>query len=173
VIRAVVDDSYSCPVEPTKLAKIFETAARQIKDKKVLDLPDDILIVLTVDTRLVPSESPGLHDPLTNTIYLCGLYGFEPLISVLCHELVHAEQVHKGRLTYVEGDPALKWDGLAYHQSDDQSDEYYRSLPWEKDAFEREGLVLQALFDIAGVNDECRNDLDETKSESYETRTLH
>jgi hypothetical protein len=153
VIRAVIDDSYSCSVEPMKLAKIFETAANQIRDKGTLDLPDDILIVLTIDTRLVPASSPGLHDPLTNTIYLCGLYGFEQLISILCHELVHVEQAHTGRLTYIEGDPALKWDGLPYHQSDDQSDEYYRSLPWEKDAYEREGLVLDALFDIAGANE--------------------
>jgi hypothetical protein len=172
MIRAICDDSFSCDVEPMKLAQAFESAAQEIKDKQVLDLPDDILIILTIDTRVVPAESPGLHDPLTNTIYLCGLYGFELLISVLCHELVHVEQVNKGRLSYVEGDTSLKWDGLPYFQSDTQSDEYYRSLPWEKDAYAREGAVLDALFEIAGAG-ECQNDSEETKNDRCEHESIH
>ena len=64
-----------------------------------------------------------------------------PLIS-LCHELVHAEQFHQGRMSL--GIRTLQWMGKPI-KMELRDYEKYKAQPWEAEAFEREVILAKTI----------------------------
>ncbi len=98
--------------------------------------------------------------------YLCG----DGWLKVLCHELIHVQQMQSGRLSYYYDaslgydinfhgpipmlmpidKPRIFWEGsdftgLVWMMHETRSESIYRALPWEAEAFAFESQVLQLI----------------------------
>lgn len=73
-------------------------------------------------------------------------------LLTLCHELVHAEQYHTGRLQFVKVNNSWKqaWHGRVWSKgTGHMSYDAYRSLPWEQEAFDRQdALAKEVLMEL-------------------------
>jgi hypothetical protein len=61
------------------------------------------------------------------------------LIATLFHEFVHAKQYINGELISGEGKSPSRWNGEPY-------DGDYYSLPWEKEAYELEAIMIDIFY---------------------------
>jgi len=69
-------------------------------------------------------------------IFLNPKMGKEELITTIFHEMVHIRQMLNGDLICGEGFKPSAWRGVEY-------DVNYRDLPWEKEAFELEQIMME------------------------------
>lgn len=120
--------------------------------------------------KAMPILSTELSLPQDMTIRICNIrskntggqyFGYCKLLELnvdcsdpllfLCHELVHAEQYHTGKLT--QGGmwfSEQRWQGKIYEQPKNYSFNQYMNFPWEKEAYARETdlkkLVLRRML---------------------------
>jgi hypothetical protein len=147
-----------------------------VQDEGILDLPDDLKFVITCNPKLIEWQSPGQHCAKTNTIYLSGVYHFKELVRFSCHEMIHAEQVQLGLLSYNEDLHAIEWGGTPMHYGDELTYAEYRKLPWEIDAFAREDEVFQMVrkaLDLEIMEKIWPSDTDGIKNVKHAKRLLN
>lgn len=178
MIRCLIDeDSFDTRKHPHKdleqLSSQLELVAILLQENEVLDLPQDLVILVSCDQDVVPWDSPGQHCAALQTVYLSGIYKFKDLARYLSHELIHVEQTHKGYLTYRHVDNSLLWFGHPWQTGeDDLTYDQYRNLPWEVDAWRREPRVFAALKEIL-EDEQCLNDMVATRKEKLARGSLH
>ena len=108
-------------------------------------LPDNLIIEFTDLSPTTYGESI-LHFDGTHKIKLSGWLSVKEIIFPLVHELIHIEQMHRGRLAISRsGDPV--WDGVIYKiDYAKMSYDEYRQLPWEQDVSNREKTLLTKIL---------------------------
>ncbi len=76
-------------------------------------------------------------------------------LEVLCHELVHAEQYHQGRLQNVWDDRKSCWRYSWSGQKTNKGTTYraYRKQPHEIEAFDRQGILAREVLKRLGLAD--------------------
>lgn len=130
----------------------FETCASGIRGmvdhiRKHLDLPAKINVRVA---RLGRTNATGMYFWRCNTVVLDELLlEKDDLCVVLAHEMIHAEQYYTGRLAVSEDDNIFYWnDGagaVPIHNWACRDYHEYRDLPWEKDAYDRQGPIAEEL----------------------------
>ena len=68
---------------------------------------------------------------------------FKDGLLTICHELVHAEQYHRGCLYSDEKN--FYWRGRKWDNAKESSVDYY-NLPWEKEAYKRQEEIYKKIF---------------------------
>jgi hypothetical protein len=116
--------------------KIAKLAYPILKEK--LELPDTVWI------RVCGIKSPrwdGRYWSSNKIAEVDYRLASRQFLEVLCHELVHAEQYQIGKLNWiVKGSRSLNcWNGEVVTGE-------YRSLPWEKEAFERQVILANQVM---------------------------
>lgn len=66
-------------------------------------------------------------------------------LEVLCHEMVHAEQYHEGRLEHTGR--MYKWNGQL-NSNRGTTYNAYREQPWEQEAFARQAVLAKQVNEI-------------------------
>lgn len=112
--------------------------------KRMMKIPADVTI------RIAPIKARS-----TNGRYFSGerlavidcRLGWKKALEVLCHEMVHAEQYHTGRLA--NNGYAHYWNGqLNTNRGTTYS--AYRNQPWEEEAFGRQAALAAAVLEELG-----------------------
>lgn len=110
--------------------------------KRMLNVPHNVKV------RIAPIKARNVNGRYYNSAKVavidCRL-GARKALETLCHEMVHAEQYHTGRLSGVGGNI---WNGQLIRN---RGTTYaaYRALPWEEEAFLRQaGLARQVLEEL-------------------------
>ena len=179
MIRCLIDEDSFVRWEGThphqclnQLSDQLELVVELLKENQVLDLPDELVIVVTCNRKLLPWKTPGQHCPTTQTVYLSGVYEFTDLARYLAHELIHVEQTHQGKLHYDPDQHALCWFDQPHEWGQRLSYAEYRALPWERDAWAREPAVIEALAEII-EDEQCLNDMVAIRNVKRKRGLLH
>lgn len=73
------------------------------------------------------------------------------IVETLCHEFVHAEQYHTGKLSMRKEGPV--WMGSLYqYETSHTTYDQYRDQPWEKEAYDREQPLAHFVMDMIASN---------------------
>lgn len=117
--------------------------------RKKLDLPDGLLFRIA---GLKARNLNGRYWSDDKVVELNYRRHWRLVLLTLCHELVHAEQYHTGRLTFVKVHNSWKqvWNGRVWSKgTSPMSYDAYRSLPWEQEAFDRQdALAKEVLMEL-------------------------
>lgn len=115
---------------------------------KLLNIPQDVQI------RICPIKAKR-----TNGRYMSGekiaeidcRLTWEKALEVLCHEMVHAEQYHTGRLENVVGLRGWvhKWNGSVDFNKG-STYKAYRNQPWEQEAWSRQAELCELVMKELG-----------------------
>ena len=90
----------------------------------------------------IRGEYAGMHFPHSNRIFVDPRGSTMNIITIIAHEMVHAEQHFTGKMQ--AGGEFRIWNGKSYRYP--RSHKEYMSLPWEKEAYARQrGLAEQAV----------------------------
>jgi hypothetical protein len=106
-----------------------------------IDLPNSIIIEFTELDNDVYGDSILSANKIRINIKL----SVKEIIYPIIHELLHVNQMHKGKLVVYKN--KIVWEGKTY--SIDQSKllyEEYRNLPWEQDVANREKILLGKIL---------------------------
>lgn len=112
-----------------------------------LEIIDDILKVdpnLKIKITKLKNDFNGMFFPISNEIWISAEQTqLKDVLITLAHELIHAEQAFTGKLKksykcgyYKWNDSLIKLDNAAG----------YKDLPWEKEAFSRQGEVALYIY---------------------------
>lgn len=115
----------------------LDIAAARLKNHMNLS-GKEVLILKPIKGR-----TQGLHFH-GNRIFIDPRQSLQRVVEILAHELVHAEQAHRGDL--LAGGPQCfrVWKGNEYPMPKNWVE--YRNLPWEVEAYDRQNpLARQAL----------------------------
>ena len=118
--------------------------------KKHFKLPSDLRVILRpIATR----GCRGNYQVIGHTVTLDPRRtSFFALLSTLAHELVHAEQFHQGRMSYVLSCRAAVFEGTTYSlAANGNFGDKYLNLPWEKEARARQDAVASAVLLEMGI----------------------
>lgn len=124
-------------------AKLLSMALEEFR--KHLTFDDSTIIRLA---SLKKFNLRGSMDGVNKVATIRYRTGFKSMLETLAHELVHAEQFHKGKLKYTWSD--TKWDavwkGKRYHIAPTSNLPAYMELPWEREAFERQDALAAMVY---------------------------
>lgn len=113
--------------------------------KRIMDLPSDVTI------RVAPIKARNTNGRYWNGERLAEIdcrLSTRKALEVLCHEMVHAEQYHTGRLDN-NGKYHL-WQGVVnYNRGTTYS--AYRDQPWEEEAFARQAELARIVLEELGT----------------------
>lgn len=117
--------------------------------RQLLNLPKNVVV------RVGPIKARGINGRYINGSNLaeidCRLMWDKALVT-LCHEMVHAEQYHTGRLSsaYVRSKGFVHtWNGsLDYNKG--TTYKAYREQPWEVEAFDRQNELADKVNEMLG-----------------------
>ncbi len=96
--------------------------------------------------------SDSLHRPREFQIDLCTSQGTTRMLMTLAHEMVHLSQFAQGRLKHLD-DGTTMWNKKKLHKAKGKR-QTYKNLPWEKEAFSREGELFVELVNTTNIMDE-------------------
>lgn len=113
--------------------------------RTLLSISEDVVV------RVGPIKAKGTNGRYWNGSKVCEIdcrLPWDKALEVLCHEMVHAEQYHTGRLEQVGS--VHKWNGSL---NDNKGSTYkaYRDMPWEREAWARQAELAQKVNDILGA----------------------
>lgn len=116
--------------------------------KRMLNVP------ASVKVRIAPIKAKNVNGRYYNShktaVIDCRL-GARKALEVLCHEMVHAEQYHTGRLVASPWSKGDLWNGQLITNRG-TTYQAYRQLPWEEEAFLRQsGLARQVLEELGEI----------------------
>lgn len=131
-------------------AKIVKLVVQQALPclHKLLDIPKNVAV------RIAPIKARGTHGRYINGENLCEIdcrLSWDQALEVLCHEMVHAEQYHTGRLghTVDRRGPVHMWNGsIEYNRG--STYKTYRQQPWEIEAFSRQKELADKVNEMLG-----------------------
>lgn len=88
----------------------------------------------------------GQYSLMDRTIYIDPSKRNDPkkFLLDICHELVHAEQHYTGKIFFDAHDCRVVWNGRMYSSITYYTDEY-KHLPWEVEAYDRQGKIAEKL----------------------------
>lgn len=115
----------------------LDIAAARLKN--MMNLSGKEVLIL----KPIKGNTTGLHFH-NNRIFIDPRRGLFHAVETLAHELVHAEQAHRGDL--IPGGPHCfrQWKGNNYSMPRNWVE--YRNFPWEVEAYDRQtSLARQAL----------------------------
>ena len=113
--------------------------------RTLLDFSEEVIVTL----RPLRGDDSGYYDPNTDEVEADFRYGHTddnsviPLLTLVAHELIHAEQYFTGRLDSVWEDDGYtyKWKGKHIHVPESLYNTYI--FPWELEATElQDSLAL-------------------------------
>lgn len=137
-----VSARYNMNYNPSRALEIAQYIKSTIQIyRQLMDLPSDLKF------RIAPIKSRRKNGQYVSRMKTVEI---DPRCDgdfreVIAHELVHAEQFHKGTLVWNQ---AYVWKGVV-HYSKGTTYASYRKLPWEKEAFDRQqGLVKHVAFKL-------------------------
>ncbi len=134
------------------LVTLVSLAVKELQD--ILDLPQD----LKVRIARFKGHQRGCYYASENTAHVTPVLDANQFLLTLCHELVHAEQFHTGRLGYqlnvLRNRYYYSWNGqINYNRGTTYM--AYREQPWEQEAFGRQGELAQKVLEmnplVAGI----------------------
>ena len=93
----------------------------------------------------IRGEYAGMHFPNSNRIFVDPRGSTMNIVTIIAHEMVHAEQHFTGKMQ--AGGGFRIWNGQEYRYP--RSHKEYMNLPWEKEAYGRQrALALAALSSV-------------------------
>lgn len=124
--------------------KIVALALPILKQK--LDLPSGLKIRLAS----MKGQWGGRYNSASKTALIDYIGLKRTVLEMLCHELVHAEQYHQGRLEArrVAGKWVSYWNGQQIRAA-------YRERPHEKEAYERQVQLADMVINTIGLDKWC------------------
>jgi hypothetical protein len=114
--------------------------------RKLLKLPKDVTI------RVAPIKARNTNGRYFNGERMAEIdcrLDWAKALEVLCHEMVHAEQYHTGRLekTWVSRGWTHVWNGsISFNKG--TTYKAYRDQPWELEAWERQAALAEQVCTI-------------------------
>ena len=114
--------------------------------KEVLDLPPDLRIRLAS----LKGQWHGRYNSANKTAVVDYINTKVSTLEMLCHELVHAEQHHQGRLKVKR--VAGQWVSLWHDEPVRAS---YRNRPYEKEAYARQVELRELVIQRVGIEKWC------------------
>lgn len=114
--------------------------------KRMLNVPHNVKV------RIAPIKAKNVNGRYYNgakvAVIDCRL-GARKALETLCHEMVHAEQYHTGRLVASPWSKGDLWKGqLITNRGTTYA--AYRNLPWEEEAFARQADLARAVLEELG-----------------------
>lgn len=156
----------SCPVyvslqayykhrKDSKIENLVTLVSHTVKElQDILDLPQD----LKVRIAQFKGRQRGCYNAGEKTAQVTPVLDANQFLLTLCHELVHAEQFHTGRLGYMYNTLHNRYDYSWNGQlNTNRGTTYmaYREQPWEQEAFGRQGELAQKVLEmnslVAGI----------------------
>lgn len=124
--------------------KIVAVALPVLKEK--LDLPPGLKIRLAS----MKGQWNGRYNAAAKTAVIDYIGSKKTILEMLCHELVHAEQYHQGRLENrrVAGKWVSYWNGQKVRAA-------YRERPYEKEAYDRQVYLADVVINTVGLEKWC------------------
>lgn len=113
-----------------------------------LELPNEIQIEFKELDENVYAET-SLNPRYNNRITLNTKLEINDIIKPLIHELVHLEQINKGRLSK-RRDGSYLYEGKVYKIKPDISYDDYLNLPWENEVVIRQPVLYKMILDKLG-----------------------
>ena len=116
--------------------------------RKLLDLPENVSV------RIAPIKAKRTNGRYFNSEKYCEIdcrLNWDQALEVLCHEMVHAEQYHTGRLsiTYNRSGMVHRWNG-SIDENKGSTYKSYREQPWEIEAFSRQRELADKVNEMLG-----------------------
>jgi hypothetical protein len=114
--------------------------------KTLLSLPDDVTV------RVAPIKARATNGRYFNGPRVAEIdcrLDWAKALEVLCHEMVHAEQYHTGRLekTWARTGWTHKWNGsISFNKG--TTYKAYRDQPWELEAWSRQAELAEQVCTI-------------------------
>lgn len=102
-------------------------------ENSILSIPSTIRYKITT----LPGRLCGAFYHDRNLLKIDARLKRSQFISILCHELIHAEQNYQGR---------LKWTGGAFLWLGEELLAEYRERPWEKEAYARTPEIYEKVL---------------------------
>ena len=131
-----------------KIENLVTLVSHTVKDlQDILDLPPD----LKVRIAQFKGHQRGCYNPSEKTAHVTPTLDERQFLFTLCHELVHAEQFHTGRLGYMYNTLRNRYDYSWNGQlNTNRGTTYmaYREQPWEQEAFGRQGELAQKVVEM-------------------------
>ena len=94
----------------------------------------------------------NMSRPREFQIDLCTRQGTTRMLMTLAHEMVHLSQFAQGRLRHLN-DGSTMWNKKKLHRAKGEKLKY-KNLPWEEEAFSREGDLFVELVNTTNIMDE-------------------
>lgn len=116
--------------------------------REKLELPNEIQIEYKELNENVYAET-SLNPRYNNRITLNSKLQINEIIKPLIHELIHLEQINKGRLSK-RRDGSYLYEGKIYKIKPNMSYNDYLSLPWEDEVVTREPILHKFILDKLG-----------------------
>lgn len=116
--------------------------------KENLDLPKEIQIEFRDLDENVYAET-SLNPRYNNRITLNSNLQANEIIKPLIHELIHLEQINKGKLVK-RRDGSYLFEGKIYNIKPKMSYREYLLLPWESDVLDKEKILYKIILDKLG-----------------------
>jgi len=116
--------------------------ANSLKFRKRTDILVDVLIT---KNKSFNYDGTCLHVDNYDNVHVFHLaikanFKLAHTLEILAHEMVHMKQYMNGDLYY--NHPKTCWKGKPYRTTDFE----YSELPWEKEAYRKESLLVNALL---------------------------
>jgi hypothetical protein len=94
----------------------------------------------------------NMSRPREFQIDLCTRQGTTRMLMTLAHEMVHLSQFAQGRLRHLN-DGSTMWNKKKLHRAKGEKLKY-KNLPWEEEAFSKEGDLFVELVNTTNIMDE-------------------
>jgi hypothetical protein len=110
---------------------------------KTLNFPDDVYFVIEFTDDINGDGNCDMEEGFVE-INVNNMLSKEDTITTIFHELVHAEQIVRGKLVVGHGMVPTKWYNTIYKST-------YEELPWEVEAFRLEKQLMESFNGEAGL----------------------
>lgn len=113
-----------------------------------LELPKEIQIEFKELEENVYAET-SLNPRYNNRITLNSKLEINDIMKPLIHELIHLEQINKGKLAK-RRDGSYLYEGKIYNIKPNMTYKDYLDLPWEADVLVKEKILYKTILDKLG-----------------------
>lgn len=129
----------------TALRNVWLAKAAMPHFRKLLNIPKNVMFRIAG----VRGRARGMYHAGDEIALIHANLKPEVALAIMAHELVHAEQYHRGDLKLVRDNYKWYdvWQGKRY-TGGSKSYEEYRELPWEVEAFARQDILARQVSDM-------------------------
>lgn len=148
---------------PLNNARMLQWCIDELRKSDLIEVPESVTVRLC---RLRQRNTAGCHRTFNEHDHLIELdarriqdhsrlnYESYKAVECLCHELVHAEQQHQGRFKTIYDKEVYMWRTFYGDQEymKPRNMMEYLQLPWEAEAYARQGMLSEFLWDQIAEN---------------------